>query len=207
MQIVAGQPIAEQAAHFARLAQIAGDDIFSVLFGSRANPILQAMYRRTDNDNSHVYTTFLLHDGAVAGMLHAYPAGDAERLAGRTAWLYLRLARWGALRALAVGARLSSLLDFVGGNLEAGDLYIAMLALYPAFRGRGYGKRLLAEAERQVHARACTRLTLDVDERNQVARAVYVAAGFQQIDASKAVRLGGENMRLLRLAKPVALGG
>ena len=207
MQLIAGQPAPEQAAHFARLAQMAGDDIFTVLFGSRANAVLQAMFLRLDNDNSHVYTTFLLHGGALAGMLHAYPAGDAERQAGRTAWLYMRFARWHALRALAVGIRLSRLLDFIGANLVTDDFYIAMLALYPSFRGRGYSRALLEEAQRRARQCGSTRLTLDVDERNRVARAAYAAAGFQQINASRAVRLDGAWVRLLRLAKPVEIGG
>ena len=186
---------------------MAADDVFTVVFGSRARAVLEAMFLRLDNDNSHVYTTFLLHDGAVAGMLHAYPAAAAERQAGRTGWLYLRFARWQLPRALLSGLWMSSLLDFVGGNLEREDCYIAMLALYPGFRGRGYSRALLVEAQRRARQCGCTRLKLDVDERNRVARAAYAAAGFQQIDASKEVRLDGERFRLLRLAKPVEAGG
>lgn len=203
MEPIAAQATPAQAADFAGLAQIAADDVFSVLFGSRANAILEAMFGRADNDNSHIYTTFLLADDAVAGMLHAYPAGAAKAREWRTIWLYLRFARWQALRALAVGIRLSAMLDFVGGNLAADDFYIAMLALYPAFRGRGYGKRLLEEAERLATQQGCARLTLDVEAGNAVARAVYAAAGFQQIDASDELRLAGETFKLLRLARPV----
>ena len=203
VEFIAGQPEPEQAVHFASLAQIASDDFFSVLFGSRANAVLEAMFLLPRNDNSHKHTTFLADDEAIAGMLHAYSAGEAQAWS----WLYLRFARWQALRALAVAIRLGDLLDFVGGNLEADDFYIAMLALYPAYRGRGCGKRLLQEAERLAQQRGCARLTLDVDAGNTVARGVYAAAGFQQIDASDEVRLGGESLKLLRLAKPVEPSG
>ncbi len=203
MELIAGQPVREQAVHFAKLAEIASDDFFSVLFGSRANAVLEAMFLLPRNDNSHKHTTFLLDDEAIAGMLQAYSAREARA----RAWLYLRFARWQALRALAVALRVSRLLDFVGGNLAPNDFYIAMLALYPAYRGRGCGKRLLQEAEGLAQARGCTRLTLDVEAGNEVARGVYAAAGFQQIDASDEVRLGGEVFRLLRLAKPVEPSG
>ncbi len=206
MQLIAGQPAPEQAAHFAILAQIASDDIFSILFGSRADAVLGAMFQLSDNDNSHLHTIFLQDGEAIAGMVHAYAADVAQVQARRTAWLYMRFARWHALRALAVGIRLSPLLDFVGANLVTDDFYIAMLALYPSFRGRGYGKLLLTEAERLAHERGCTRLTLDVEAGNTVARAVYAAAGFQQIDASNEVRLGGDTIKLLRLAKLVGQG-
>ncbi len=45
------------------------------------------------------------------------------------------------------------------------------------------------------------RLTLDVDERNTIARAAYQGAGFEVIDASKKVAIGGEPWAVLRLAK------
>lgn len=207
MELIVGQPAPEQAAHFASLAQIASDGFFTILFGSRANDVLEAMFRQPDNDNSHVHSTFLLDVETIAGMLHAYSAHEAKARAWRTAWLYLRFARWQVLRALAVATRFGSMLEFVGGNLQPKDLYIAMLALYPSYRGRGYGKRLLKEAERLAHEQGCTRLTLDVEAGNSVARAAYAAAGFQQIDASNEVRLDGETFRLLRLAKFVERGG
>ncbi len=206
MELIAGQPSPEHAAHFARLAQIASDDVFSILFGSRANAVLEAMFLRSDNDNSHLYTTLLPDDDAIAGMLHAYPARDAKAQSRRTGWLYLRFARTQALPALLIATRIGSILDFLGGNLQVDDYYIAMLALYPSFRGRGCGKLLLTEAEGLAQARGCTRLTLDVEAGNAIARAVYAAAGFEQIDASNEVRLGGISIKLLRLAKPVGRG-
>lgn len=205
---IAGQPAPEQAAHFASLAQIASDGFFAILFGSRAKLVLETMFLLSDNDNSHIHTTFLLaDDDAIAGMLHAFSGREAKARAWRSAWLYLRFARWQALRALAVAIRLGGILDFVGGNLEPDDLYIAMLALYPAYRGRGCGKRLLGEAERLARQRGCNRLTLDVEAGNTVARAVYAASGFRQIDASNEVRLGGDAIKLLRLAKPIERAG
>ena len=207
MELIVGQPAPEQAAHFASLAQIASDGFFTILFGPRANAVLEAMFRRSDNDNSHVHTTFLLDDETIAGMLHAYSAREAKARAWRTAWHYLRFARWQALRALAVATRLGGMLEFLGGNLQPQDFYIAMLALYPSFRGRGYSQRLLKEGERLAHEQGCARLTLDVEAGNTVARAAYAAAGFQQIDASDEVRLDGETFRLLRLAKSVERAG
>lgn len=204
MTHIQAAPRAEQAAHFSRLAQIASDDLFSLLFGARAEAVLASMFLRRDNDNSHAYTTFLLAGDAIAGMLHAYPAADARRHAARSVWLYLRFAAWQLPRALALGFVLRDILDFVGGNLEADDFYIAMLAIYPAFRGCGHSKRLLKAAEGRAAASGCARLTLDVDERNHIARAAYRSAGFQQVARSKAVELGGERFAVLRLAKPLA---
>ena len=52
-------------------------------------------------------------------------------------------------------------------------------------------------------AHACSRLTLDVDERNHIARAAYRRARFKQIAQSKKLHESGECWGLLRLANPL----
>ena len=124
MTLIAAQPTAEQAAHFAALAQIAADEIFTHLFGSRARATLESMFQARDNDNSHAHATFLLEDEAIAGMLHAYPATLARQHEARTLWLYLWHAAWQLPRALVVGWMLREILDFLGSNLDDEDFYI-----------------------------------------------------------------------------------
>lgn len=204
MTLIAAQPTSEQASHFARLAQIASDQFFQHLFGSRAGAVLESMFLLRDNDNSHRYTTFLLQDDRIAGMLHGYPATDARRHAARSHWLYLRYAAWQMPRMLALGFLLRDLLDFLGNNLHDGDFYLAMLAIDQPYRGRGQSKTLIQECERRARERGCDRLTLDVDERNHIARAAYARAGFEQWAQSKKVKLEGERFGLLRLVKPIA---
>jgi len=52
------------------------------------------------------------------------------------------------------------------------------LAVLPAYRGRGVGRRLLEEVERKAREMRCCKLTLEVLEHNHAARRVYEAAGF-----------------------------
>ncbi len=206
MELLAGQPKPAQAAHFAILAQMASDDLFTTLFGARASTVLEALFLEARNDFSHSHTSFLLADDAdraIAGMLHAYPALVAQATARRTLMLLLRFARFQAPRLLAMAFLLRDILDFLGEYLEQDDFYISMLAIYPQFRGAGLSKALLTQAHRLAASNYCARLVLDVDESNTVARAAYAAAGFQQIDASNEVGLGGDSIKLLRLAKPI----
>lgn len=204
MPLVSAQPTATQAAHFARLAQIAGDQVFTHLFGSRAETVLASMFRRGDNENSHRFTTFLQENGAIAGMLQGLPATEMQAQANRANWLYLRYAAWQLPRALLGVSRLAGVLEFLGSGLNDGDFYIAMLAIYPAFRGQGHSTTLLNQAAQLAANQGCARLTLDVDERNHLARAVYQRAGYKRIAQSKEVALEGERFSLLRLAKAVA---
>jgi ribosomal protein S18 acetylase RimI-like enzyme len=57
-------------------------------------------------------------------------------------------------------------------------LNIHDLAVHPDYRGRGLGKRLLAEAERLARELGCCKVTLEVLEGNRVAQAAYRASGF-----------------------------
>lgn len=204
MPLIKAEPTAAHAAHFARLAQIASDQFYSHLFGSRGQTVLESMFLQRDNDCSYIYTRFLLEGNSIVGMLHAYPAADARQQAARSTRLYLRHAAWQIPRALALGFVLRDLLEFLASNLDDGDLYIAMLAIYQPYRGQGHSKTLLMQAERLAAARGLTRLALDVDERNRIALAAYSRAGFEQIAQSKKVKLEGESWGLLRLAKPLA---
>lgn len=59
-----------------------------------------------------------------------------------------------------------------------GRLY--SLAVDEAARGRGLGRRLLADAERQAWAAGCRGLRLEVRQDNVAAVALYEAAGYRR---------------------------
>jgi [ribosomal protein S18]-alanine N-acetyltransferase len=58
------------------------------------------------------------------------------------------------------------------------EAHIATIAIHPEFRGKGYGKRLLAECLRQSIHRGAFSATLEVRESNQVAQQMYAQFGF-----------------------------
>jgi GNAT superfamily N-acetyltransferase len=60
------------------------------------------------------------------------------------------------------------------------------LAVLPAYRGRGIGRRLLQAVESKAREEGCCRLTLEVWEENLTARRTYEAAGFGQASYANA---------------------
>ncbi|TVQ88478.1 MAG: GNAT family N-acetyltransferase [Chromatiaceae bacterium] len=78
--------------------------------------------------------------------------------------------------ALAVGVAVC----FTGfSTFQArGLLNLHDLALLPAWRGRGIGRRLLAAVEAIARARGYCKITLEVRGDNAPARALYASAGF-----------------------------
>ena len=204
MAIVAVQPSPEHARHFANLAQMAGDDLFTQMLGGRADVMLRAMFGRDDNDFSHRHATFLAEGDEIAGMLHGYAAPEAQD--SRTTRLMLRYALWQLPRFLAVALFLGDVLEFMGKDLADDDFYIAFLAVYPAYRGRGLSQTLLQCAEARARERGCSRLALDVDSRNRIAINAYDKWGFETIAKSKQVSHAGERFGVQRMAKDLTDG-
>lgn len=199
--LIKAQATTEHAAHFAQLAQIAGDELFSQLFGGRAIALLQDMFLRDDNEFSSRHCAFIRQDGETAGMIHAHSAATSHANELRGFLLMLRLAGWELPRFLLMLVMLRQLLGFAGQGLATDDYYITFVALYPAFRGRGLSKPLLAHAEESALREGCSRLTLDVDADNTIAISAYQRVGFEQIDASPIMKHDGKALQLLRLAK------
>ncbi|MBK8037198.1 MAG: GNAT family N-acetyltransferase [Verrucomicrobiaceae bacterium] len=59
-------------------------------------------------------------------------------------------------------------------------LNISDYFVLPACQGRGLGRRLMEAIEHRARELGCCRLTLEVQEHNHRARAIYGAAGFAQ---------------------------
>jgi ribosomal protein S18 acetylase RimI-like enzyme len=72
-------------------------------------------------------------------------------------------------------------------------LNIHDLAVVPEHRGRGIGLALLAAAEERARARQCCKLTLEVQDENARARALYTSFGFEDfVVAGSATRFLGK---------------
>ncbi len=128
------------------------------------------------------------HQRAVVELLNGYagtpmggglPLSDAvrERLIPALQQQANRL----ILLALVEGEPVGIAVCFYGfSTFEAKPLVnIHDLAVHPAFQRRGIGRRLLAEVEQRARERGCCRVTLEVLERNHVARRLYRSQGFQ----------------------------
>ncbi len=107
------------------------------------------------------------------------------------------------LRVLVEGKRL------LGYHLvltRAGSRWARLYSLVidPAARGRGLGRALLADAERQARQAGCTGLRLEVRQDNVAANALYAAAGYQRLMAlPDYYQDDGDGWRLAREFSPV----
>lgn len=61
----------------------------------------------------------------------------------------------------------------------ADGAWIYDIELYEEFRGKGYGRQLLAEAERQTKSYGVKKLGLNVFGSNKIARNLYESTGYE----------------------------
>ena len=76
-------------------------------------------------------------------------------------------------------------------------LYLEDLYVRPAFRGRGFGRRLLAHLARIAVDRGCARFEWSVLDWNELAIAAYRRVGAEPLDDWTVYRLTGDALRRL----------
>lgn len=133
----------------------------------------------------------------LPGLLALESRFPGDRLSARQFRYHLANPR-AVLRVLAEGPALR------GYHLlltRAGSRWARLYSLVvdPATRGRGFGRVLLADAERQARRAGCSGLRLEVRQDNVAANALYAAAGYRRLASLRGYyQDGGDGWRLLR---------
>lgn len=124
----------------------------------------------------------------VIGLLLPSQAGEAAALhaasfaTGWSAAEMLRLIRDSNSEGqAAVDGRTSALIGFVLSRVAADEAEILSIAVQPAERGRGVGRRVLEAHIGVLAARGVARLFLEVDEQNTAATRLYRNLSFEAV--------------------------
>ena len=129
------------------------------------------------------------HLNAVVELIHAYamdPMGNGRPLSAQTRLELIPGLRRVPTAVIFLAYREQSAIGiavcFRGFSTFAARPLINVhdLAVLPAHRGQGVGRRLLEAVERKARDLRCCKLTLEVAEHNGNARRIYGAAGFAQ---------------------------
>jgi GNAT superfamily N-acetyltransferase len=141
----------------------------------RARRLLRRLYPQPGHTASWEVRHVAVADGAVVGVLAAFPTRDGDALARRFVRLTLRHSPpwriWPLMRHLRATAAVSP-------HPPDGMLYVDALATAPDFRRRGVATALLAEADRLAASRRLHGVALDTGIENRAARALYERSGF-----------------------------
>jgi ribosomal protein S18 acetylase RimI-like enzyme len=170
----------DDVAAVSRLLFESAPDMYERFSGGRERALttLEQAFKEPGNVASGEVSWLVELDGQPAAAMAAFPVSEA--VARSRAFLSLTLRgtpfwRWpGTLRLYWVGGRASP-------RPREDSFYIDALATDPAFRRRGAALALLEEAERQAREHGLRALALDTTMNNESARALYAAAGFDEV--------------------------
>ena len=121
----------------------------------------------------------------------------ADQLAALHALAFTVPRPWGAAEFTALLASPHVILvaepdGFALGRVIADEAELLTIAVHPAARRRGVGRRLLTELIDQTASRGAGRMFLEVSAENDSAIALYLRAGFTQVALRKSYFTSGD---------------
>jgi ribosomal protein S18 acetylase RimI-like enzyme len=171
----------EDAVAMAELVNFAGEGLPLYLWGKMAAPgqsaweVGQGRARRDEGGFSYRNTVMVeAGDGRAAGCIVGYPLPEhPEPIPTDLPLMFV------AMQELE--------------NLAPRTWYVNVLAVYPEFRGRGLGSRLLATAERIAADLDLSGLSIIVSDANAGARRLYERFGYREAATRPMVKEQWEN--------------
>jgi ribosomal protein S18 acetylase RimI-like enzyme len=155
-----------------------GDILFGFGDHQRALQAISTFFVQPDNRFSYLLTSIAEMDGQVAGALLAYPGEQALPLMFSLARPIFR--EYGIINSLRLMALSLRYLSPYKEN-EPDEFYIAHLARYSQFQGKGVGTTLLNHAQKLAGEAGFTKCSLMVDIDNHTARSLYSKLGYQAV--------------------------
>ncbi len=191
-------PTIDEGLLFARYLNVAADGAFRALLGRDYDRVIGEAYLSPGHDLSYETAVFAERSGRIAGMASGYTSQQREqsseeplrRAAG------FRMVRMAAISMLGRGMK-----RFIK-SVPDGDYYLLAVAVDDQYRGAGIGSTLLDYSEGGARAAGCTRIVLDVAERNAGVRRLYEGRGME-VEAKSPSILFVRSTRACRMVKPL----
>jgi ribosomal protein S18 acetylase RimI-like enzyme len=178
------KPYDDDASDCARLLYISAPDVFSYSLTenqSKLHELLRLFVTIPGNMHSRENIIVEEEDGRIRGMILAYPARDMKRLARNTAKCFREMIRIAGFRdVLRMILRLP--INRYLPVTEDDGLFVANLAVFEEYRGKGVAVRLLQRAQATAAGKGLRKLTLVVETDNSRAKRVYEKFGFRGVE-------------------------
>lgn len=141
--------------------------------GRDTNLIIDHIFSRPGSTSSFRNCRVLESDGEVVGALHGYSSDASED---------------DPEDPLIRRDRLDLVMPFEELHPPSGSYYVHSVACYSENRGRGYGRRLMQEAEEIARSIELAKVSLHVFEENSTAVGLYKSIGYEMTDRRPVVR-------------------
>ncbi len=183
-EIVKANNTEEDAHHYATLAEIAADGLFSFLYGSKSYSLLKYLFLEENTIPNHSITYFVKNKQKIAGEITCYTYEYHEKNNERSEKKITDYLGWKVVRLLAASFMLRLMRVKLEG-VKPEELYIESIAIYEEYRKKKLSKLLLNQAEKLAIENGCNKLSLDVEKKNTIAIAAYEKVGFEVLESTK----------------------
>ena len=191
-----GRP--EDAEHFSELVLFAVPEILPYAFGSNTKDIMKNLFRDTGNFWSFEHTHFVEVDGEVAGMALGYSYRQRKQEEVRTGELVVRYLG-GTSYAELPDPRIMGITE----QIEEDEYYFMYLAMYPRFRGLGFGTKLFGLIEEEARKAGYRKVVFDVETDNTEAIKLYERLGYSIANRSLVVETSVKNFEFFKMSKEI----
>ncbi len=169
---------------------------FETLFGDMCPGLLKHAFAKSRNTFSHEQTLFIESGGAPAAMLLSYDWKARDRESLSTGWLFASRMRFALVPLIPDILRVFR----ISGNVYDGEYFVSNIAVFEKYRGRGFARVLMAEAEKNALDSGATKIALETEEDNAAAIALYEKLGFEKTTCGSVV-LHGRRVSAQRMVK------
>lgn len=191
-------PTIDEGLLYAQYLNVAADGAFRALLGRGYDRVIGEAYLSPGHDMSYETAVFAELSGRIAGMASGYTSQQHARSSDEP----LRRAAGFRMVRMAAFSMLGRAMKRFIKSVPDGDYYLLAVAVDSQYRGAGIGSKFLDYSEGRAHAAGCTRIVLDVAEKNAGVRRLYERRGMEVEAKSPSVILV-PNSRACRMVKPL----
>lgn len=165
----------------------------SITHDDNSNKIVHDLVEAGNNFIGHENIYLCIIKNSIAGLIICY-TGESYSKVKTLFDLLIRLKLSHMINYLLVGSQLFDTL--YTPNLNEDDFYISVIVVDQGYRKQGVGAFMLNEATRIAKQKGCSKIVLDVNPENVVARSLYKKFGFKEISSYKPTEFDNEYLSM-----------
>jgi ribosomal protein S18 acetylase RimI-like enzyme len=195
MHITIREALPGDADDFAEMVLLSSPGLFPAIYGGGVRDLMRYLFRQRGNLFSFEHACFAELDGKKAGMILGYDWRAKRRESWRTGYLLLKHMKG----ALSGKIPLMMKVNGVVGMVEEGEYNVSNIGVYPQYRGRRVGTRLILGLEERAVKKGAARSALDVEVENVGALRLYSRLGYETMKESSVKLPGNKVFRFYRM--------
>ena len=181
----------------AELALLAGEQLIAAIFGLGALAFWEKAFRHPKCGFSYEHSWFLEVDGNPVGIAVGYDYQAQKKEEFRTFLILLKCLKWTFIRQRNELRQSGNIM----AKTREGDYYLSNLALYPQYRGQGYGTTVMDSVEKMAAEAGCARMVLDAEATKERTLQFYNRRGYEMEETLPVLKTRKGDFGLYRMVK------